>query len=644
MGKGATFGAGGLAGLLIGIVLGGMYLNIAHGTGLNMGDPFVLVTQFPGWRGAVLDPWRAAFGIVIGAALLVGLGAVLFGMGARLTQYGQARWQDRADLKRNGLLQPVGTGLVFGKLGRPGSAKAFIAATYDKFPHALVVAPTRAGKGVGYVIPNCLLFPGSLVVLDVKGEIFEATSRHRQARGDQVFRFAPFDFEHPTRRYNPLARIAKLASVDQRFTELSKLASYFLTVSDRGSAQDFLENGRQLFVAASLYAIEQKKPSIGDVLKIITGGEKKSKAYAAVAKTTQIGVVKRIFTDFGSMNERTLTSTISVLLGAGLNLWNNPAVAKATSASDFDFSSLRSRPQSIYVVVNSDDIKPLAPLIRLLFGELIATLRASLPDPETEPWPVMIMLDEFDQLGAMPIVVQSLKQLAGHGARVSIITQSIPGLDKIYDENDRLSIESSAGMKLYLSANDKKTANEVSESLGKTTKLSVSDSYAQDHPLARKRSISRRNEERPLLTPDEVRRLSSDQVILVPERQNPILARRVVYYQDPVFMKVYRAQSGPYPFPELVEENGPGGGSVGEGVDVENRPVLAKIRIGSRATASAVRNDETRALSGLRQDASGNLFGWGEGKDRSVESGQVEAMERAQDVLGRVVKGRDSED
>ena len=397
-------------------------------------------------------------------------------------------------------------------------------------------------------------------------------------------------------------------------------------------------------MAASLYAIEQKKPSIGDVLKIITGGEKKSKAYAAVAKTTQIGVVKRIFTDFGSMNERTLTSTISVLLGAGLNLWNNPAVAKATSASDFDFSSLRSRPQSIYVVVNSDDIKPLAPLIRLLFGELIATLRASLPDPETEPWPVMIMLDEFDQLGAMPIVVQSLKQLAGHGARVSIITQSIPGLDKIYDENDRLSIESSAGMKLYLSANDKKTANEVSESLGKTTKLSVSDSYAQDHPLARKRSISRRNEERPLLTPDEVRRLSSDQVILVPERQNPILARRVVYYQDPVFMKVYRAQSGPYPFPELVEENGPGGGSVGEGVDVENRPVLAKIRIGSRATASAVRNDETRALSGLRQDASGNLFGWGEGKDRSVESGQVEAMERAQDVLGRVVKGRDSED
>jgi type IV secretory pathway TraG/TraD family ATPase VirD4 len=75
----------------------------------------------------------------------------------------------------------------------------------------------------------------------------------------------------------------------------------------------------------------------------------------------------------------------------------------------------------------------------------------------------MVMLDEFDQLGPMPIVEQALKQLAGHGARVSIITQSIPGLDNIYGENVRLSLESAAGMKLYLAANDKKTAGEISD-------------------------------------------------------------------------------------------------------------------------------------------------------------------------------------
>jgi type IV secretion system protein VirD4 len=149
----------------------------------------------------------------------------------------------------------------------------------------------------------------------------------------------------------------------------------------------------------------------------------------------------------------------------------------------------------------------------------------------------------------MPIVEQALKQLAGHGARVSIITQSIPGLDNIYGENVRMSLESAAGMKLYLAANDKKTAGEISDALGKTTKLSVSDSVSRDRDFMQRRSVSRRMEERPLLTPDEVRRLNPDQAILIPERQNPLMVHRIVYFQDPTFKALFEAQTGPLPYP-----------------------------------------------------------------------------------------------
>ena len=166
------------------------------------------------------------------------------------------------------------------------------------------------------------------------------------------------------------------------------------------------------------------------------------------------------------------------------------------------------------------------------------------------------LLDEFDQLGPMPIVVQSLKQLAGHGVRVSIITQSVPGLESTpYTENERLSIEASAGIKLYLSANEKKTAAEISEALGKTTKLSVSDSTSRDNSMLLKRSVSRRNEERPLMTPDEIKRLDRNKVILVPERQHPILAERIVYYEDPYFQKLMAAQKGPLPYPSREGHN-----------------------------------------------------------------------------------------
>ena len=105
-------------------------------------------------------------------------------------------------------------------------------------------------------MPNTLLFPGSCVVMDVKGDIFEATARHRQAQGDQVIRIAPFDFEHPSHRYNPLERISRIADTDQRFTELSKLASYFLIPkNEKGGASDFIVGARQLFVAGGMLAI-----------------------------------------------------------------------------------------------------------------------------------------------------------------------------------------------------------------------------------------------------------------------------------------------------------------------------------------------------------------------------------------------------
>jgi type IV secretion system protein VirD4 len=537
------------AGLLVGLMAGGLVLNLILGRDPNATGIFVLIEEFPGFARLTSVPWLLPWQIVGASTVLFTIAAVAMTFRQQLTGYGQAKFQDRPEMKANGLLLPLGAGMVFGKLGAPSKRAPYVSATFQKFPHCLVVAPTRAGKGVGYVIPNTLLFNGSIVVLDVKGEIFEATSRHRQAEGDAVYRFSPFDFEHPTHRYNPLERVARIENLEHRYTELAKISDYFLTVSDKGTAGDFLTEGRELFVAAGLLAIERGKPTIGEISRILFGRGATQQVYGEHAEEVKHPNAAQTFRKFAGYSDRTLSSHASVLGGAGMTLWNNPAVDRATSGNDFSFTDLRKRPMSIYVVVNADDIRTLSPLVRLFFGELIATMRSTLPDLRTEPWPVMVMLDEFDQLGPMPIVEQALKQLAGHGARVSIITQSIPGLDNIYGENVRMSLESAAGMKLYLAANDKKTAGEISDALGKTTKLSVSDSVSRDRDFMQRRSVSRRMEERPLLTPDEVRRLNPDQAILIPERQNPLLVQRIVYFQDPTFKALFEAQSGPLPYP-----------------------------------------------------------------------------------------------
>lgn len=58
---------------------------------------------------------------------------------------------------------------VFGKTCGPLWFGNYL--TNGEQPHSLVVAPTRAGKGVGVVIPTLLTFKGTVIALDVKGEL-----------------------------------------------------------------------------------------------------------------------------------------------------------------------------------------------------------------------------------------------------------------------------------------------------------------------------------------------------------------------------------------------------------------------------------------------------------------------------------------
>ncbi|NAZ17954.1 type IV secretory system conjugative DNA transfer family protein, partial [Glutamicibacter soli] len=178
-----------ISGAIIGLMLGGMWVQHRLGANAASADMFILVKQFPGLSRSMTQPWLAGYQIAGAALVATVLFTLALSFTQKLTQYGKAHFQSSAEIRKNGLLQTIGGGLVFARLGTHGFLSPilgrfrFIASNWDKFPHCLVVAPTRAGKGVGYVIPNTLLFPGSCVILDVKGEIFEATSRHRQRQG-----------------------------------------------------------------------------------------------------------------------------------------------------------------------------------------------------------------------------------------------------------------------------------------------------------------------------------------------------------------------------------------------------------------------------------------------------------------------------
>ncbi len=120
--------------------------------------------------------------------------------------HGTARLGDLEDAKKAGNLKGEG-GLGLGYIhekkvlngfeealepagkGFKGGFKALFR-VHDQ--HVLTAAPTGAGKGIGCVIPNLLRYPGSAVVLDLKGEAFSVCGRRRRELGQAVHVIDPF--------------------------------------------------------------------------------------------------------------------------------------------------------------------------------------------------------------------------------------------------------------------------------------------------------------------------------------------------------------------------------------------------------------------------------------------------------------------
>ncbi|RCX07126.1 type IV secretory system conjugative DNA transfer family protein, partial [Extensimonas vulgaris] len=134
--------------------------------------------------GAWLDNLRAGLRGEPGGAASIGAAAVQAASapGAQPVTHGSARWGTVAEIRQAGHLVAPGKPAGFA-LGRVAGAPAGLDQRFRFTGHVVTVAPTGSGKGIGAVIPNLLDYPGSALVLDVKGENAAVTARARRELG-----------------------------------------------------------------------------------------------------------------------------------------------------------------------------------------------------------------------------------------------------------------------------------------------------------------------------------------------------------------------------------------------------------------------------------------------------------------------------
>lgn len=187
--------------------------------------------------------------------------------------FGDARFATMAEVRKAGLLpekddKTILVGKFKGQYLR-----------YPGYQFVMLAAPTRSGKGVGVVIPNCITYTDSLVVLDIKLENFDITAGYRQAPkekgglGQEVYLFAPFDPNGRTHRWNPISYISEDKS--NRMGDIDAIAN---ALYNNPNAKDpFWDNmAKDMFRACCLAVIETpenlKPHTLGQIIREASAG------------------------------------------------------------------------------------------------------------------------------------------------------------------------------------------------------------------------------------------------------------------------------------------------------------------------------------------------------------------------------------
>lgn len=558
---------GGAARYLIAIPLGGLIaLAIASmigwvilGLPVAAYDPLKMPQFVWYYRGDPRVVKAMAGGLAGGLTLLAGLVYALWARGAPL--HGAARFASERELRRHGFRAAAGV-----VLGRKGGR--FL--TFGGSEHVLVEAPTRSGKGTGIVIPNLLTWQGSVVVLDVKRENFDASAGFRAHYGQQVFLFNPTDRQGRTARYNPLAYIDR-SDPDDVIIELQKIATMLFVAPERGEA--FWANGARTGfagVGAWLAETSDEPLTMGAIYRYLTEGDARSffkKELADPALNLSTGC-RTALADFAGGSDNSfadIKKTITNVLG----LWLNPLVDAATSESDFDLRDLRKRHISIYLGVSPDELDRIAPLYNLLFQQLIDLNVRELPD-DTTPVPVLVILDEFARLGRASVIASAFSYVAGYGIRLLPVIQSRSQLRGVYGQHVADEIVANCGVEVAFTPKELRVANELSDRIGYVGQESVTRSLTINGLLAnRSKSIS--EQRRALLLPQELMQFPTDRLILLRGAIPPIIGTKIFYFKSrffkkrgfpppaiPPLAKQERRNIAPPPFRDMTDEEAEG--------------------------------------------------------------------------------------
>lgn len=480
-------------------------------------------------------------------------------------QHGDAHFADEAEMKRAFKVVPFGRECLPGFLVGLENDKWIID---DSDAHMMLQAGTGAGKTTTVFIPtleynfrvnqNTGGRGASILALDVKGTLYEATAPAAQAKGYRtpvinlrdVFRSCPINILYAVNREIDAWRGS--SSEEERARHYGAAERYAKTLADAivnlvprghsGENQFFVDTAQNMITGfillVSLYAPDEARHIISVFSLIIELSSSDTTALSIGIQQTKLASLMQYINDERIRNyvapatcadQRTSLNIFSSALADLLKFVDAEMEQLLVGYSD-DLSAEKfvEEPTIIYIIC--PDENPTRHFLASLFIRLFSNELIELAErPENKgvlSRPVLYLADEFGNYPPIRDIEAVFSALRSRGARLLISLQGDSQLRTKYDEQRAITIESNCMIMMFsaLAPSASQAAKRISEMLGNETIMTGSKSISKGVTTTNTSLAGR-----PLLSPSQLVRLPWGQFVVQKTGYAPYIAHMQPY-------------------------------------------------------------------------------------------------------------------
>ena len=415
--------------------------------------------------------------------------------------------------------------------------------------NVLVDALTRGGKGL-LAISQLLTWPHSVVVLDIKGELYEATADYRKTLG-KVFVIDP---EAVGNQFDPL---------HGRVTERQLYAAAKYLLYEAGERDPiFIQRGMKMLTQLFLAGREENRQAGFEKYRLLPyAGQLMNLPINQVAAHLQ-AVSPELATKFLSGDyqaekdydeKKFLTSSWETATSRLYPILSDELL-RCFDGADFTASDIITSPTpiTVYLRLPEAELPALAPVVRLIFQTLIHDMqttydkRPGRTGKEKGCSPVLLLLDEAGRV-AIPKLYEYATTVVGRQISLWVAIQSIKQLD-IYGQANAETLLDNMDTQIFYRQR-RATAKYLEEELGRTSEYSHSQSTREGGHETQgmaEQGVA-------LMTANEIKQMEDFDIIVFHHNLPPFRARRMNWLEHPV-LREREAKKPPHlsPLPSLT--------------------------------------------------------------------------------------------